>query len=123
MNFFAKHNDTLTQEAIDQGVLYIRITLFAVAFNGVRDVIIRAMRVEGKNLSSAIIPIIALPINLAFDIIFMHPKILGMGLGGAGLATVIGAFVGAAIAVIYAFILSTKDNTYISFGYRKMIPT
>jgi Na+-driven multidrug efflux pump len=83
MNFFANKNDAFTEEAINQGVLYMQITTLAVAFNGIRDVIVRALRVEGKNIPSALIPIIALPVNLGFDVIFMNPNLLGMGLEGA----------------------------------------
>ncbi|BDV03457.1 MAG: hypothetical protein HPPSJP_1780 [Candidatus Hepatoplasma scabrum] len=118
MNFFAKKNDGITDEAISQGIIYMQITTLAVAFNGVRDVIVRALRVEGKNIPSALIPIIALPVNLGFDVIFMNPNLVGMGLEGAAYATVIGAFVGALAGILYAVYLNYKRDTYISFNLR-----
>ncbi|AHK22302.1 MATE efflux family protein [Candidatus Hepatoplasma crinochetorum Av] len=123
MNFFANKNDAITDEAIHQGIIYMQITTIAVAFNGIRDVIVRALRVEGKNISSALIPIIALPVNLGFDIIFMNPNIGGMGLEGAAWATVIGAFVGAFAGVAYSIYLNFKSDTYISFNLKYWVPT
>lgn len=123
MNFFANKNDAFTEEAINQGVLYMQITTLAVAFNGIRDVIVRALRVEGKNIPSALIPIIALPVNLGFDVIFMNPNLLGMGLEGAAWATVIGAFVGALAGILYAVYLNFKNDTYISFNLKYWTPS
>lgn len=123
MNFFANKNDFITDEAIDQGVLYMQITTLAVAFNGIRDVIVRSLRVEGKNIPSALIPIIALPVNLGFDVIFMNPNLVGMGLEGAAWATVIGAFVGALAGILYAVYLNFKNDTYISFNLKYWIPS
>lgn len=123
MNFFANKNDAITDEAIQQGIIYMQITTIAVAFNGIRDVIVRALRVEGKNISSALIPIIAIPVNLGLDIVFMNPDICGMGLEGAAWATVIGAFVGAFVGIIYSVYLNFKNNTYISFNLKYWIPS
>lgn len=107
----------LTQDEVDGGILYIRISSLVFLIIVFRDIIVRVLRSEDKGFQASIIPMVALPINLFFDWVFMGP--LEMKLGGAALASLIGALIGLMTAYFYSFTLIKDDKTIINFEFSR----
>lgn len=89
--------------------------LIALAFipMSLSQAFIRVLRAEGSGVASSLIPILSLPINLAFDYIFMG--LLNTGVWGAGLATFIAASLSTIFLYLYILFSQSKKTTYISF--------
>lgn len=107
-------------DLINQGVNYLYITSLVFIPIGIRDSIVRTLRSEGFNKTSAFIPIFSIPINLFFDFIFMG--YFDTGLIGAGYATVIGVFTSVLIAVLISYYLRAKNRTIINFNLENIYP-
>ncbi|BDV02323.1 MAG: hypothetical protein HPAVJP_2120 [Candidatus Hepatoplasma vulgare] len=117
MNWLGGLGSPLTQQEIDGGIIYIRISSLMIIFIAMRDIILRTIRVENKGFMASIIPIVALPVNLLFDWIFMGP--LGFKLGGAALASLIGVSCGFLFAFIYSLILIKKNETIVNYEFSR----
>lgn len=117
MNWLGNLGNPLSQDEIDGGIIYIRISSLMIIFITLRDIILRTIRVENKGFMASIIPIIALPINLLFDWIFMGP--VGLKLGGAAAASLIGVSIGFLSAFIYSLILIKKNETIVNYEFSR----
>ncbi len=100
-------------EMIFDAYFYMLIIAFALIPLSLNQAFIRVLRAEGKGAAAAIIPIATLPINIGFDYLFM--KTYGLGLKGAGLATLLAASIGLIFMAVYVFYLQREKLTNIKF--------
>ncbi len=108
-----------THEMVLDGYEYMVILTFAFIPMTLQGSYMRILRAEGKGAASAIIPALTMPINIAFDYIFM--AMLKLGLVGAGLATLIATTSGATMMILYVFIIKKKgDNINISYKWENI---
>lgn len=109
ISLFANENE----EVINMGTSYLRIcsclSLGAIAF----AVYERFLQSTGKTMLSTISQISGALVNIILDYIFIYP--MGMGVAGAGLATVIGQFVSLIIAMIFHYTKNKEINGNIKY--------
>lgn len=80
---------------------YLQIIFYGISFTFVYNYFAAVLRSMGNSIAPLIFLIIAAVINIALDIIFVVP--LGMGVGGAALATIIAQGFSALSIAIYSF--------------------
>lgn len=79
---------------------------------------IRVLRAEGVGDIAAIIPILTFPINILFDWIFMG--VIGTGIYGAGLATLIASMSGVMMMAGYIWYQGLSDKLTIKLTFPRM---
>ncbi len=105
---------TLHTDAILAMVIYA----VAIGFSSFQGIISRQIRSEGHIKAAAYLPLLSIPFNIVFDIIFMGP--LNMGASGAALATLLSSFVTTGAVIGYTMVLSKRGETYFSFSVFKL---
>ncbi len=104
----------IVKDAIQSMVIYA----IAITFSSFQGIVSRQIRSEGHIKPAAFIPLISIPFNIIFDIIFMGPA--GMGVAGAALATLIASSITSICMFGYVTYLSRKDETYFSWSVFKL---
>ncbi len=99
-------------------ILAMVIYAVAIGFSSFQGIISRQIRSEGHIKAAAYLPLLSIPFNIIFDIIFMGP--LNMGASGAALATLLSSFVTTAAVIGFTMMLSKKGETYFSFSVFKL---
>ncbi len=102
-------NMTLAQDAKLTMIIYA----IAIGSSSFQGIISRQLRSEGHIKAASYLPLISIPINIGFDILFMGP--LNMGVTGAALATLIAVSVNTVTTLVYTLYLGKKGETY--FGW------
>ncbi len=100
---------TLFGDAILAMVIYA----IAIGLSSFQGILSRQIRAEGHIKASAYLPLISIPINIAFDLILMGPA--NMGASGAAIATLIATLVTTGVVIGYTTLLSRKGETYFSW--------
>lgn len=99
---------TKDKEVINMGTSYLKIcsslSLGAIGF----AVFERFLQATGKTAYSTIAQIVGAITNIVFDYVFIFP--LGMGVAGAGWATVLGQFISLIIAMVFHYIKNKEIN-------------
>ncbi len=99
-------------------ILAMVIYALAIGLSSFQGIISRQIRSEGHIKAAAYLPLLSIPFNIVFDIIFMGP--LKMGASGAALATLLSSFITTAAVIGYTMSLSKKGETYFSFSVFKL---
>ncbi len=112
-------DDEIRNKMIWDGTSYIFISSIVIVLIMLRNLISITLRSEGHVRAVAYLPLLAIPINIGFDIIFMHPNILGLGLIGAGFASLIAESVAIIIVFLVVFHHKRKKSTHIKLSIFK----
>ncbi len=105
---------SLYNDAILTMILYV----IGIAVSSFQGIVSRQLRSEGHIKAASYLPLISIPFNIMFDIIFMGP--VGMGVAGAALATLVATLITSAAVFGYAWYLSRKGDTYFSWSIFKL---
>lgn len=107
------------EEAVADARSYLRITTAGLVFSYGYNMISGVLRGMGNSLHPFIFIAIASIINIILDFVFI--KYCGLGVFGAGLATILGQ----AIAFVYAFIFLYRRRNEFAFDFklRSFIPS
>lgn len=108
---FAGAKNEYLQDSID----YLSILIFGFVFQSLAYYFMMYIRTEGRPTYSMITQISGCIVNIVLDYVFI--VLIGMGVKGAALATVIGNFVNMTIGLIYYLF---NENRYFSFKIDKM---
>lgn len=101
-------------EAYNAALLYTQIVGITVIFIGLYDLLIRYIRTEGNPNIAGLIGVSGLPINLFFNWIFMG--VIGMGIEGGAIASVIGYGFTLLIAIGFVMNISRKNHDSVIFS-------
>ncbi len=106
-----------TPDAIIDGCTnYLMISLIGIAGMAYYNILSSILRGMGDSFSALIYLLIATVLNIGLDIFFV--AIVGMGVGGVALATVIAQF----ISSLLCFIKLTKMRSHFDFGWKYLKP-
>lgn len=97
--------DGIKKDAIYSAYIYTVVIIIS-SFQGILS---RTLRTEGHIKSMSYIPLISIPVNITFDIIFMG--VFDMGVVGAALASLIALSITLVITIAYVLYAKSKEKT------------
>ncbi len=112
-NWNGEHWGIHTHKMVIDAYAYMMILTLAFIPMQLQQSYIRVLRSEGKGDAAAVIPILTMPINVFFDWLFMH--VIGTGLFGAGIATLIASSSGLLMMWVYISYQGLHDNLVIKW--------
>ncbi len=108
-----------TKQMVLDGYSYMIILTIAFIPMQLQQSYTRILRAEGKGNVAALIPILTMPINIFFDWLFM--SVLGTGIKGAGLATLIATSSGLVMMMTYVLFQGMNDKLVLKLRAPAMI--
>ncbi len=99
-----------SEEIRSDAIMSAYVYTIVIVISSFQGVLSRTLRTEGHIKSMSYIPLISIPINIFFDIVFM--KWVGMGVVGAALASMIALTITFSITIGYTLYAKKKEQTH-----------